>query len=1024
MASITNLGVRKPILMSMILGSFIVFGTVSFFALPVDLMPKIDFPYVTVQAAYLGAGPEEIETSVTKPMEDQLSTVSGIKNVTSYCMEGVAFIMLEFNLGINADIAAIDVKDKLDAIAARLPRDMQKPVIGKFDINAQPILNLALTGPQDPQELRRLADKQVKEQIAKVLGVAQITVTGGHEREIQIHLKKDAVDGIGQSVAGVAGIISTQTANMPGGHISGDRTEYTVRVVGEFESLDEIASIRIPVIKNGGSSGSSSAGGGGYVSLSSIADVADTYREIREKARFNRENSVGIAIQKNPDANTVALAEKIFGEISKVNAMLPPGTKIKVVQDRSKIIKDSVSEMYVNIIIGIILTGAMLFFFLGDWRLMLIVTTVIPSSVIVTFLGMRLFGFSINIITLMAIGIAIGQLVTDAIIVLESIVRHRDQGMEIKEAAVVGTREVIIAVIASAFTHTAVFLPMANMAGITGQFLKALGITLVTAVLSSLVFALTLTPMMASLLLKNRKVSTDGKRPANFAERFLTPLTTGYVGILTWSLNHKNVVVGTTIILFFGTIYSMFGAIGKEFIPRSDEGIINITLEMPTSASLPETDKAIAAIEQRLGVFSEIVSVYSSLGGSGTNTGVHIGALIIRLKDKKERKFNTNEMAKRIREVISDIPDAKLIVKPSSSMGGGRSNTDIQVEVTGDKMVEILALADSIKTKALSISGLADIKISWQAAKPEIRCIPDRSRMDEYGVTINSLGVNLRNVMSGNEAAVYREDNDEYKIRVQMGEEDRESIDAVENMSIATQKGIIPLKTVARIEMASGAAVVNRKNRQRLVMVSANVVQGSIGTKAAELQKAVGSVPVKSGYRVYFGGQQEMMRESFKELIIAMILAIVLVYMVLAGSLESLVKPVLIMLTLPLGLIGVIWALFFTQKALSMISVMSIIMLIGVVVNNAILIMDFAYQKIRAGFSVRDAIIESCRVKFIAIVMMNLAIVMASLPQAIAADTINQPFAVTAIGGVIVSTIMTFFVVPVAFEGSTRKRRK
>lgn len=1017
MASITNLGVRKPILMSMIIGSFLVFGIVAFFALPIDLMPKIDFPYVTVQAVYAGAGPDEIETSVAKPMEEQLSTVSGIKNITSYCMEGVVYIILEFNLGIDADIAAIDVKDKLDAIAARLPRDLQRPVIGKFDINAQPILNLAVTGPQDPQELRRIADKQVKEQIAKVLGVAQITVTGGHEREIQVHLHKSELDGIGQSVVTVAGIIAAQTANMPGGHITGDRSEYTVRVVGEFESPDQIASIRIPALKPGGS------GGAAYVPLSTIADVVDTYKEIREKARFNRQNSVGLAIQKNPDANTVALAARILTEIDKVMAALPPGVRISIVQDRSKYIRNSVSEMYVNILIGILLTGVMLFVFLGDWRLMVIVTMVIPSSVLMTFLGMRLFGFSINIITLMAIGIAIGQLVTDAIIVLESIVRHRDQGMPVKEAAVVGTREVIIAVIASAFTHSAVFLPIANMQGITGQFMKALGITLVTAVLSSLLFALTLTPMMAALLLKGKTNDPNGKRAMNFAERFLVPLTGGYIRILNWSLDHKSLVIAATVLLFFGTLGTIFSALGKEFMPKTDEGIINISLEMPSGASLKETDNALKTIEQRVSGLPELVSVYSALGGSGTNTGVNVGSLIVRLKDKKERSRNTDAVTKQIREMIWDIPDAKLVVKPSGSFGGGRSATDIQVEITGDRMADILALADSVKAKAFTVAGLADIKTSWKAAKPEIRFIPDRQRMDEYGVNIGSLGMNLRSAMSGYEAAVYRQENDEYTIRVLLDEFDRNSLDAVENLSVPTQKGIMPMKALSQVVQAGGAAMIDRKNRQRLVMVTGNVVQGAVGTKAAQLQKLTNTIPLKPGYKIYFGGQQEMMRESFKDLLIAMILAIILVYMVLGGALESLVQPVLIMLTLPLGLIGVLWALLVTGKALSMISVMSIIMLIGVVVNNAILLMDYAHQKLRQGMSVRQAILESCRVKFVAIVMMNLAIVLASLPQALAADTINQPFAITAIGGVMVATIMTFFVIPAAFDGSARKKR-
>jgi hydrophobic/amphiphilic exporter-1 (mainly G- bacteria), HAE1 family len=1007
----------------MIIGAVLVFGIVSFFGLPIDLMPKIDFPYVTVQAVYPGAGPEEIETSVAKPMEEQLSTVSGLKNVTSYCMEGVAYIVLEFNLGVNADIASIDVKDKLDAIAANLPKDMDKPVISKFDINAQPIINLAVTGPQDPKDLRHIAEKQVKDQIAKIMGVSQITVTGGHEREIQIHLHKKELDGIGQSVNGVAGIIASQTANIPGGHISSEHTEYTVRVLGEFKNMDEISQIRIPVLKTTAGQNTPTVGGEAYVPLSSIADVVDTYKEIREKARYNHENSVGLAIQKNTDANTVALSNKILKEVDRLNTVLPPGVKINIAQDRSLYIKSSVSEMYMNIIIGILLTGAMLFFFLGDWRLMIVATTVIPASVLVTFLGMKLFGFTINIITLMAIGIAIGQLVTDAIIVLESIVRHRDQGMPIKEAAVVGTKEVIIAVIASAFTHSAVFLPMANMQGITGQFFKSLGITLVIAVLSSLVFALTLTPMLASLLLKDKKAAQPGvQQKKNVAEKYLAPITARYIRLLTWSLKHKPVIVLGTILLFFGTMFSMFGSLGKEFMPKSDEGLIQVSLEMPTGASLTQTDNTLDTIETRLQKIPELKSIYTSLGGTGTSTGVNVGSLLIQLKDKKERVRTTDDVANDIRNKITDLPDAKLVVKPTQS-GGGHSSTDIQVEITGDKMSEILRLADSVKAKALTVPGLADVDISWKEAKPEIKFIPDRYRMDEYGVNISTLGANLRSAMSGNEAAVYREDNDEYNIRVQLDEFDRQSVSQVEELSVPTQKGIVPMKSLAKVVQEGGAASVDRKNRQRLVMVTANVAQGSVGTKAGELQKLTAQITLQPGYKIFYGGSTEMMQDTFHDLVIALILAILLVYMVLAGSLESLVQPFLIMLTLPLGLIGVVWALFITGKALSMISVMSIIMLIGIVVNNAILLMDYAFQKIRQGRTVRQAIVEACRVKFIAIIMMNLAIVLSSLPQALSAGTFNQPFAITAIGGVLVSTMMTFFVIPVVFDWSVKKQK-
>jgi len=1002
---LTSLSVRKPVLMSMVILALVIFGIVAFIKLPIDLMPNIEFPYVTVQTVYIGAGPEEIETSVIKPIEEQMSTVNNIKNITSFCSEGMGFILLEFNLGVNADLAAIDVKDKIDAALYKLPRDLQKPVIGKFDINSQPVINLAVTGPQSPLALRYLADKTVKERLVRIGGVASITVSGGHEHEIQVNLNKNKLDGMGLSVQTVAGMIAAQTANIPGGHISGDRKEYTVRIQGQFENLDQIAAIKIPVV-SGGRNGQQMA----MVPLSSIADVTDTYKEVRETARFNGQNSVGLAIQKRPDANTVAVARNVFNEIDKINKELPAGTFINVAQDRSKFIRDSVNDMYNNIMVGMALTAVMLLLFLGDLRVTLIAALTIPASIIVTFMGIQWAGFTINFMTLMALAISVGTLVTNAIIVLENIARHRGRGMPIDRAAETGTNEVLIAVSASALTNIAVFVPMATMEGITGQFFKALGFTIVIATVASLFLSFTLAPLMAARLMKTRKSGSEGRK--NPFQLFLASLNNGYAGIVRAAVDHRWMTIGAMMLLLVITVIGIVPRLGLEFFPQSDQGIINISIELPSGASLKETDRALRTVEQRALKIPECKSVYASLGGSGTETGVNFASLILRLKDKKDRIRTTADVISGLRPMLADIPDAKLVVKESSMFGGGRSEGDISIEITGNSMNEILALADSVQRVARSMPALADISSSWKEAKPEIKFIPDRMKLDEYGMTVGQIGFALRNAMSGYEAAVFRKENDEFTIRVLYAPMDRQSIDAAENISIQTPRGIVPIKALCNVRYEGGAANVTRKNRQRLVTVMANVVSGAAGTQAAQLRKLTDMIPVKPGYRIYYGGQQERMAESFSTLGFTLLLAIILTYMVLAGSIESLVQPVLIMGTIPLGLIGVLWAMFITGTSISMISIMSFIMLVGVVVNNAILIIDYAHQLERQGISRHDAIIESCITKFNAILMMNLAIVTASLPQALAKASIQAPFAITAIGGIVVSTLMTLFLIP------------
>jgi len=413
-----------------------------------------------------------------------------------------------------------------------------------------------------------------------------------------------------------------------------------------------------------------------------------------------------------------------------------------------------------------------------------------------------------------------------------------------------------------------------------------------------------------------------------------------------------------------------------------------------------------------------------SLGGSGTASGVNYGNLVVRLTDAKKRTRTTREVIGTIRPLLADIPDAKIVVKETSMFGGGRSEADIQVEVTGDDMREILALADSVAALARGVPGLTDVQLSWKQAKPEIKFVPDRLKLDEYGMTVGQMGFALRNAMTGSEAAVYREANDEFKIRVQYDEGDRSSIDAVENISIQTPKGLVPIKALCDVKFEGGAANVNRKNRQRQVIVSANVAAGSVGTKAAELKKITDDITVPAGYRIYYGGQQEMMAESFGTLGATLLLAVILTFMVLAAILESLTQPVLIMMTIPLGLIGVLWALVITGNSISMISIMSFIMLVGVVVNNAILIIDYAHQLQKRGMTRRAAIYEACKIKFDAVLMMNLAIIMASLPQALEAESVQAPFAISAIGGIVVSTVLTLLVIPAMYAGRDDGSRK
>ncbi|MFW6220844.1 MAG: efflux RND transporter permease subunit [Fibrobacterota bacterium] len=1026
---LAHTSIRKPLAIIMVILAFVLFGIYSFTRLPVDLMPEMDLPYVTVQAIYPGAGPQEIETSVVKPVEEQMTTIAGLKNVTSYCMEGVSFIVLEFDMSIDADMAAIEVKDKIDAILYHLPDDLERPVIGKFDPNDEPIMRVALIGPASSEQLRRMADQQIKDRLARITGVANIEVQGGKQREIQVNLRKEKMDAHNLSIFQVYPLIQAQSANFPAGQVTGAFREYTVRVQGEFTSVDDIANIKIPAMKMGREPVQYT------VLLSEIADVIDSHEEVREKARFQGKEAVNFAIQKRPDANTMDVAKSVVEQIQLINSNLADGFALQVAQDNSTFIRDSVNDTYSSMALGIILTSLILLLFLYDWKLMLIAAITMPASVIMAFVAMEAAGFSLNIVTLMALSISVGILVTNAIIVLENIVRVRNKGLPVKRAAEIGTGEIAVAVLASALTNLAVFLPIATTGGITGSIFRALGLTIVFATLASLLLSFTLTPLMASRMLSGR--NTHGNKD-HLIERLMKKVQNSY-GRLLHSLVYSKVKIGMalifTVFLFAFSLFVVAPRIGSEFMAQGDQGYMIIDLELPPGTPLHQTDRLMSVLEERTRKLPEVESIVTSIGGSGVNTGVYYGQIIARFVGTSERKRSTEEVISEFRAQLVDLPDARIFVYPMKTMGGP-GEADIQIEVTGTDLNTILSLTDSVRVKMKEVQGLTDIKLSWKGNKPEIQIIPDRERLEHYGLssntaaslTVQALGGMMRFSMTGNDQALFREADEDYPIRVQIAKQDRNTIREIEDMTIPTQKGMVPIKSVADIIFADGEASIMRKNRQRMVTVMANVSGGSTGEKTAELKKKFSSIPLDADYSIGFGGDQDMMQESNQQLMIAGLLAVILTYMVLAAILESLLMALVIWLTLPLGLIGVIWALFLTGNTFSMISNMSIIMLVGIVVNNAILLIDYARQLRREqGLSSRDAIIEAGKTKIKAILMMNLAIVLAMLPQALAFGSggqIRAPFAITAIGGVLVSTALTFFIIPALYVITERKKMK
>ncbi|UCF79439.1 MAG: efflux RND transporter permease subunit [Candidatus Eiseniibacteriota bacterium] len=1014
---LAKLSVRRSVLATMALLSLVVIGAFSYVRLTVDLFPPIEFPVVTVVTVYPGAGPEEIESLVSEPIEDVVSSIGGLKTLQSYSQEGVSIVVAEFELGTDADFASMDVKGKVDAILATLPEDIELPAISKFDIGAIPVMNLAVSGKRPLQETYEIADETIRLQLAKVEGLAAIDIIGGRKREISVLVSKEKLTGYGLSIMDVVAAIAVENLNVPGGHITEESREYGVRIQGEFESLDEIRDVWIQ--RNNSSP----------VRLGEIADVRDSFEEVRELARFNGQETVGITLQKRTDANTVQVAADVKQTIESLKSILPPDVEIQMARDRSTFIEGSISDVTSNMIIGIILTALVLFLFLHSWEGTVIVGVSIPVSIVATFGFLYFAGFTINVMSLMGLAICIGILVTNSIVVMENIYRFMQMGKDSREAAEQGTSEIALAVLASTMTNVVVFVPIAFMSGIIGQFFRQFGLTVTFATIMSLLVSFTLTPMLASKLLASRTGRSEGRRKSPLArffagwDSFYERASLSYREGLEWCLNHRWRVVGMCFgLLVLSLVLVPF--IGAEFFGSSDTGILSVGIEMPTGSSLAETERAARTVEDVVSSLPEVDVLFTSVGtteselGAG-GAGVNVGEVLIRLVDKRERKRTDKELARVLRGMLTEIPSAKLTVQPSSTMGGGGMK-DIQVDVVGEEMPILISLADKVASIVRETDGTVDVDTSWRIGKPEVRLSPLREKSADYGVSTAILATVLRTYLTGAVASQYRDKDEEYDIRVKLDESDRSNVGKVDDLLVKAEGRAIPLGELASIHYDEGPTQIVRKDRERMITVSANIARGTLGQMVGQIRGKTDELDVPPGYGVQFSGMAEIMAESFASLFQALILAIILTYMLLAALLESYVHPFTIMLTLPLALVGVLLSLFVTGKTISIFSLMALIMLVGIVVNNAILLLDYTATLRRTkGYAAKEALLEACPTRFRPIVMTNVATSLGMLPLALglgAAAEFRAPMAIVSIGGVLVSASFTLFLIPVIYS--------
>jgi hydrophobic/amphiphilic exporter-1 (mainly G- bacteria), HAE1 family len=1014
-----RLAVERPVLTTMLVVMSLVLGIFGFTRLQTDLFPEVEFPVVSVSTVYPGAGPEEIETQVTDRIEEAVSTLAGIETLRSFSQENVSIVIVQFDLGISPDQAAIDIRDRIETVRGLLPAEVETPIVQKFDLGALPVVELALAGPQGTDALFELADLELRERFSRLPGVAGVQIVGGRAREVEVLVSPERLQAFGVTLSEIIDLIRAENVSVPSGRIIEARADVPVRVVGEYRTVAEIAELRLFLP------------GGQVVRLGDVAEVREGFEDLNQIARFNGEPAVSIAIQRRSDANPVNTAAGVRAEIGRINAELPPGAQIAIVRDGSTFIQNSINDVLLNLVIGILLTTLVLFFFLHSWRGTIIAAAAMPVTIVSTFLLMDLAGFTLNVMTLMALSITVGILVTNTIVVLENIYRHLDLGEDPRGAAWRGTSEIGVAVAASTLTNLVVFTPIAFMEGIIGQFFYAFGLTVVFATLFSIFISFTLAPLLAARLLRTNETEheeTQG-RLAPLWKRWdegYRELERSYRGALGWALGRPRngwMVIGSIFALSLVSLFVAARFVGGEFIPSSDEGAIRVELELPSGTPLQRTDDVARRAEQQIAGIPDVESMLTTISGAGggggfmgVGGGANMATILVTLR---EGGRTSAEVLRELRPLLADLPDAQVSAIPTdpSAMGGGQA--PIQLQISGPDYAVLQDVARQVTAELALVPQLSDVNNTLEDPRTEMIFRPDRAALADNGLTVGQVGQVVRSSIAGTVAGVFRgEIGRERDIRVRLAEDARLQAAQVGEIQVRSPRGTIPIASLGQLIEAESPTAIQRVDRVRTVEVEAQIGQGTLTDAVAAVQQRMDATPLPPGYDWRITGEFENFGEALGAILVALVLAIVLTYIVLAMILESFVHPFTIMLTLPLGAVGAFLGLFLWGASINIFSMMAIVMLVGIVVNNAILILDYTAQLRKQGRGIVEALLEAAPARLRAIVMSTIAIVFALIPQAVSTGAgagFRVPMAVVTIGGVLLSAVFTLFLIPVIY---------
>jgi HAE1 family hydrophobic/amphiphilic exporter-1 len=1022
----TRVSIGNPVMAVMVMLAFVVLGLFGVQRLKVDQFPNIEFPTVVVSTEYPGASPEIVEIEVTRRVEEAVNTIGGISQLFSRSYEGVSVVIVQFNLDVDGRKAADDVREKVALVRPVFRPEVKESRVQRFDPTSRPVFTLALTSPdgtRSPTELSTTAERLVKKRLENVRGVGAITVAGARKREINIYLKPAAMEALGVGADQVVAALRTENRDLPAGALRSRESERVVQIDGAVKRPEELRDI---VVARRGASPQP-------IKLWQVADVVDGPEEVESLALFNGQRMIALDVVKNQGENTIEVVDGLKKAAESLKKELPPGMQADVVRDNSRPIRVAVANVQRTLIEGALLTVGIVFLFLNSWRSTVITGLTLPIALVGTFFFMDLFGFSLNMVTLMALSLCVGLLIDDAIVVRENIVRHVQMGKTPHQASLDGTNEIGLAVLATTLSIVAVFLPIGFMGGIIGKFFHEFGITIVAAVLISMFVSFTLDPMLSSIW-HDPAIDREGQpfvpkslydhtlgRVTHWFDRAQHRMGEGYVAVLGWSLRHKLATLALGASTLVGSL-ALVPFMGTEFVPKADFSETSVNFYTPVGSSVEVTEARARQVDAILRELPEVRYTVTTIN-TGQAQGRIYASVYVRLVDRKDRQRNVDQMSAPLRERLAAVPG--ITVTHVGLLDGVSGSKPVSLSIQGSDLKELQRLTDALTARMRQIPGLIDLDTSMKANKPIVAVEVRRDAAADAGLSVGAITNTLRTLVAGETVGQWRSGADQtHDIKVRVAPQHRDNVEDLARLGLSVGTAadgsprVVRLSQVADLRLSLGANQINRRDLNREVEITANTAGRSLGEVSADIRKLLDDTPLPPGYGVRFGGSTKDMQESFSYALSALAMAVIFIYMILASQFRSYLQPVALMASLPLTLIGVVGALVMWRSTLNMFSIIGVIMLMGLVTKNAILLVDFANRARDEGMERGAALLEAARVRLRPILMTTLAMIFGMVPLAFALTEGSEqraPMGQAVIGGVITSSLLTLVVVPVIY---------